>query len=153
MSGKGGRRHRPHWMKPLLKAKVLYALRVLLSIVDDANEGNLTKEETLKRIAKGVKFAGDLVTNHLLAVAILSGLLLPRDYLTHPTIAETLTNKVKATLFNDDDKMTKARIIKGVQYASESLGISMLVGEHGLCEFVRGKKEGNNKNEGNDAFH
>jgi hypothetical protein len=88
-----------------------------------------------------------------LAVAVLSGLLLPRDYLTHPTIAETLTNKVKETLFNDDDKMTKARIIKGVQYASESLGISMLVGEHGLCEFVRGKKEGNNKNEGNDAFH
>jgi hypothetical protein len=46
--------------------------------------------------------------------------------------------------------MTNARISKGVELASESLGIPVLVGEHGLCETVRETK-GNKA--GHDAFH
>ena len=158
MSRKEARRHRPHWMKPILKAELLYGLRVLLSIVEDVNNGVLTMQETVKRIHREVIYAGDLVTNHLLAVAVLSGLILPRNYLNYPRIAETLTNKVKSTIFNDDKEMTKARIIKGVELASESLGLTMLVGEHGLCEFVREtsekKKKNNTKSKGGlDAFH
>ena len=65
-------------MKPILKADLLYGLRVLLSIVEDINNGVLTMQETVKRIHREVIYAGDLVTNHLLAVAVLSGLILPR---------------------------------------------------------------------------
>jgi hypothetical protein len=64
-------------MKPFLKAEMMYGLRVLLSTIEDANSGHLTREEAFKRIGSEVKYAGDLVTNHLLAVAVLSGLLLP----------------------------------------------------------------------------
>ena len=77
MSQKEARRHRPHWMKPILKAELLYGLRVLLSIVEDVNNGVLTMQETVKRIHREVIYAGDLVTNHLLAVTVLSGLILP----------------------------------------------------------------------------
>jgi hypothetical protein len=150
MSVGKGIRHRPHWMKPYLKAEMMYGLRVLLSIIEDANSGELTREETLKCISREVKYAGDLVANHLLGVAVLSGLLLPREYLTIPRVALTLCNKVRKTLFNDDKTMTNIRISKGVELASESLGIHMLVGEHGLCETVRETK---GSAAGHDAFH
>jgi hypothetical protein len=143
-------RHRPHWMKPLLKAEMIYGLRVLLSIIEGANSGELSKEETFKHISREVKYAGDLVANHLLAVAVLTGLLLPRNYLTEPRVAQTLGNSVRRTLFHDHKTMTHARISKGVELASESLGISVLVGEHGLCETVRERK---GKKAGHDAFH
>jgi hypothetical protein len=135
---------------------MMYGLRVLLSIVEDVNNGVLTMQETVKRIHREVIYASDLVTNQLLAVAVLSGLILPRNYLNYPTIAESLTNKIKSRIFNNDKEMTKARIIKGVELASESLGLTMLVGEHGLCEFVRetNEKKNNNKSKGGlDAFH
>ena len=98
-------------------------------------------QETGKCIHREIIYAGDLVTNQLLAVAVLSGLFLPQNYLTYPRIAETLTNKVKSTLFNDNKEMMKVRIIKGVELASDSVGLTMLVGEHGLCEFLRETKE------------
>jgi hypothetical protein len=77
MSVKNGKRHWCHWMKPFLKAKLVYGLRVLLSIVEDANKEEFTVEETVKHIGMEVKYASNLVTNHLLTVAVLSGLLRP----------------------------------------------------------------------------
>ena len=50
MSRKDATRHRPHWMKPILKVELMYGLRVLLSIVEDVNNGELTVQETVKRI-------------------------------------------------------------------------------------------------------
>ena len=78
MSTGKGLRHCPHWMKPLLlKAEMMYGLRVLLSIIEDATNGKMTREETFKRICGEVKYAGDLVLNHLMAVTVPSELLIP----------------------------------------------------------------------------
>ena len=69
MSNGKGVHHLPHWMKPYLKAEMLYGLCILLSIVEDSNSGEISKEEAIKRL-KEVKHVGDLLGNHLFAVAI-----------------------------------------------------------------------------------
>jgi hypothetical protein len=142
-------RHRPHWMKPYLKAEMMYGLRVLLSIVDDINSGYLCREMSLKRL-KEVKLAGDLTGNHLFAVGVLRGLIVPREFLTMPVISLTLCNAVGKCLFKGDKSMTKERIRKAVTMSSEKLGIHELGGEHALCEAVRAAK-GNPP--GRDAYH
>jgi hypothetical protein len=60
-----GRRHRPHWIKPYLKAEMIYGMRVLLHIVDLANAGILSNEMARQQL-KEVKFSGPLIGNHLL---------------------------------------------------------------------------------------
>jgi hypothetical protein len=144
-----GKRHRPHWMMPLLKAEMMYGNRVLLSIVEDVNNGELSKKELLKRFGE-VKFAGPLMSNHLLSVGVLSGLLIPRDLLASPIVADTLIKKVKSTLFHDDKTMTPTRIVTAFENTCASLQISRLVGEHALCETVRETK---GVSAGMDAFH
>ena len=109
MSKGEGVRHRAHWMKPYLKAEMLYGLRVLLSIVDEANAGVLSKDGAVKRL-KQVKLAGELTGNHLFAVAVLRGLVTPRDFLTMPVVAKTLCNAVRKTLFDENKNMTDERI-------------------------------------------
>lgn len=136
-------------MKPYLKAEMLYDLRVLLSIVDEANSGVLSKENALKKL-KEVKFVGDLTGNHLFAVGVLRGLIVHREFLISPIVATTLCNAVRKGLFHGDMGMSNNRIQKATKMASESLGLHMLCGEHALCESVRATK-GNSP--GNDAFH
>ena len=139
------KRHRPHWMRPYLKAEMLYGLRVLLSIVQDSNAGNLSKAEILKRLGE-VKFAGDLVGNHLLAVGVLLGLLVDQELLTNPVIATTLCKKVHQVLFDNNQEMSNDRIRKGTEMASKKLGLHLIAGKHALCESVRDSV-------GNDAYH
>ena len=114
MSKGDGVCHRPHWMKPYLKAEMLYGLRVLLSIVQEANAGVLSKENAVKKL-HGVKFAGDLTGNHLFSVAVLRGIIAPREFLTTPTVAKTLCNAVRKRLFNNDKDMTDERICKATE--------------------------------------
>jgi hypothetical protein len=136
-------------MKPYLKAEMMYGLRVLLSIVEDSNSGILTKENAVKRL-KEVKFLGDLTGTHLFAVAVQRGLLINRDYLTKPLVPLTLCDKVRKHLFDDDKSITKERIRKATEMASEKLGLHMIAGEHALCESIRASK---GKSPGNDAHH
>jgi hypothetical protein len=136
-------------MRPYLKAEMMYGLRVLLSIVEDINSGYLCREMSFKRL-KEVKLAGDLTGNHLFAVGVLRGLIVPREYLTMPLISLTLCNTVRKCLFSGDTTMTKERIRKAVTMSSENLGIHVLGGEHALCEAVRAAK-GNPP--GTDAYH
>jgi hypothetical protein len=136
-------------MKPYLKAEMLYGLRVLLSIVEDVNSGAVSKEDAFKRL-KDVKYVGDLTGNHLFAIAVQRGLIVPREFLTRPVAAKTLCNAVRRWLFNDDPNMTDVRIRKATEMASENLGLCMLGGEHALCESVRATK---GHAPGNDAYH
>jgi hypothetical protein len=136
-------------MKPYLKAEMLYGLRVLLSIVEEANSGILSKDNAVKKL-KEVKWAGDLTGNHLFAVAVLRGLLAPREFLTKPVVAKTLCNAVRTNIFDDDKSMTDERLRKATKMATKHLGIHMLGGEHALCESVRAGK-GNDP--GQDAYH
>jgi hypothetical protein len=124
--------HRPHWMKPYLKAEMLYGLRVLLSIFEDSNSGILTRDDAFKRM-KEVKFLGDLTGTHLFAVAVLRGLLINREYLTKPSVPLTLCNAVRKHLFEDDKSITNERIWKATEMASENLGLLMIAGDHALC--------------------
>ena len=96
-------------MKPYLKAEMLYGLRVLLSIIEDSNSGEISKQEAVKRL-KEVKHVGDLLGNHLFAVAIQRGLIVPREFLTQPVVAKTLCNAVRKRLFNGDANMKDERI-------------------------------------------
>jgi hypothetical protein len=127
-------------MKPYLKAEMLYGLRVLLSIIEDANSGVLSKINAYKKL-KGVKFAGNLTGNHLFAVAVLRGLIVPREFLSTPIVAETLCNAVRKTVFHGDKEMTNDRIRKATEMATEKIGLNMLGGEHALCESVRAEKK------------
>jgi hypothetical protein len=133
-------RHRAHWLKPYLKAEMLYGLRVLLSIIEDANSGVLSKTNAVKKL-KGVKFAGDLTINHLFAVAVQRGLIVPREFLTTPIVAETLCNAVRKKVFHGDKEMNNDRIRKATEMATEKIGLNMLGGEHALCESVRAEKK------------
>jgi hypothetical protein len=69
-----------------------------------------------------------------LAVAVLRGLIAPRDFLTEPIVAKTLCNGIRKRLFDGSAKMTDARIRKATQMASENLSLTLLAGEHTLCE-------------------
>lgn len=69
--------HQPHWRKPYLKAKMMYGLRVILLIIEDINNGSMTRDEASKRLSKEVKCAGNLMGNHLFAVSVLRGIILP----------------------------------------------------------------------------
>ena len=109
MSNGKGVHHQPHWMKPYLKAEMLYGLRVLLSIIEDSNSGEISKQEAVRRL-KEVKHVGDLLGNHLFAVAIQRGLIVPREFLTQPVVAKTLCNAVRKRLFNGDANMKDERI-------------------------------------------
>jgi hypothetical protein len=48
MSEGPGRRHRSHWIKPYLKAEMVYGLQVLLFIVQEVNSGTMSKKEAEK---------------------------------------------------------------------------------------------------------
>jgi uncharacterized cupredoxin-like copper-binding protein len=149
MSVNCGKRHQPHWTKPYLKAELLYGLRVLLSIIEDANAGNLSKKDAFTKVLAEVKFAGGLIANHLFAVAVLRGLIIGREFLTQPVVALTLCNAVRKTLFQGGVEFTDERIRKATEKASNHLGVNRMVGEHALCEMVRGAKD---KSPGYDCF-
>ena len=104
MSKGKGVRHRPHWMKPYLKAEMVYGLCVLLSIVDEANAGVLSKDGAVKRL-KQVKLAGELTGNHLFAVAVLRGLVTPRDFL--PLEVRHIHRQLKKTVVSMEDPSMK----------------------------------------------
>jgi hypothetical protein len=133
-------------MRPYLKAEMVYGLRVLLYIVQNANSGQLSKKEAGKKLGD-VKYAGDLMGNHLFAVTVLRGLIVNRQLLKEPVVALTLCNAVRKKLFHGDKEMSNDRIRTAVGRASDNLGFSLLIGEHALCESIRGEKAGN------DAFH
>ena len=106
------------------------------------------RTDAVKKL-KQVKLAGDLTGNHLFAVAVLRGLIAPREFLTMPVVAKTLCNAVRKRLFDDDKDMTDERIRKATEMASDNLGLHMLGGEHALCESVRAAKG----QSGKDAYH
>jgi hypothetical protein len=81
-------------MRPYLKAEMLYGLRVLLSILEDANAGVLSKDNAVKKL-KGVKWVGDLMGNHIFAIAVLRGLLSPREFLTMPIVAKLYVMRLR----------------------------------------------------------
>jgi hypothetical protein len=149
MSLNYGKRHRPHFMRPYLKAEMLYGLRVLLSIIEDVNAGKLSKQEAKSKVIGEVKFAGDLIANHLFAVAVLRGLIIDREYLTKPVVAHTLCRAVRTSLFQDGDDFSDDRIRTATERASFRLGINVMAGEHALCEIVRLAKD---ESPGNDGF-
>ena len=53
MSRGDGVRHRPHWMRPYLKAEMMYGLRVLLSIVKDIKSGWLMQRDGIQTTKRG----------------------------------------------------------------------------------------------------
>jgi hypothetical protein len=128
---------------------MLYGLRVLLSVIDDVNSGQLSREDAFKRI-KEIKWVGGLMANHLFAVGVLRGLIAKHELLAFPEVASTLCSVVKKRLFENHDGMTDERIRKATARVSEKLGLNLLGGEHGLCEAMRALKE---SRPGNDGFH
>jgi hypothetical protein len=98
MSEGPGRRHRSHWIKPYLKAEMVYGLQVLLFIVQEVNSGTMSKKEAEK--IQEVKFAGDLTGNHLFAVGVLRGLIVNHQFLKEPIVALTLCNAVRKRLLS-----------------------------------------------------
>ena len=97
-----------------------------------------------------MKWAGDLIGNHLFAVGVLQGIILPQRFINNPSVATTLCNAVRKHFFDGDLNMMNKRIRKGTELASACLGLDMLAGEHALCEAVR-KSKGNDA--GKDAFY
>jgi hypothetical protein len=111
MSKGEGIRHQPLWRLPYLKAEMLYGLRVLLSVIDDVNSGQLSREDAFKRI-KEIKWVGGIMANHLFAVGVLSGLIAKHELLAFPEVASMLCSVVRKRLFENNDGMTDECIRK-----------------------------------------
>jgi hypothetical protein len=129
------KRHSPLWTKPHLKADLIYGLRILLSIIDKANTGLLSKEKSEKR-AKEIPLCHGWKMNELFAVAVLRGLIVPWEFLLNPKISGTLCQRVRKQFFDGNSEMTNSRIKKPVERVAESIGLDMLGAEHAVEDML-----------------
>jgi hypothetical protein len=111
MSKGEGIRHQPHWRLPYLKAEMLYGLCVLLSVINDVNSGQLSREDAFKRI-KEIKWVGGLMANYPFAVGVLHGLIAKHELLAFPEVTSALCSVVRKRLFENNDGMTDECIRK-----------------------------------------
>jgi len=139
-SWKDVERHGEHWKKPYLKAELVYGLRVLLSIITETNTGSLSKVDADKRARKEIRLCCGAKMNEIFAVAVLLGLIVPRDFLLLPIIPGTLCQEVRKRLFDDDSDMSNERIRKCAEKAAECMNLHLMSVEHALTDMVLGPR-------------
>jgi hypothetical protein len=106
--GKARRLH--HWLtKPYLKAELMYSLKVILSVIEEVNNGLLSKKDAKKKFGN-VKYACGTGGNYIFAVGVLHGLIVPREFLLIPVISTSLCKSVWDIIFEWNKQMTKSQI-------------------------------------------
>jgi hypothetical protein len=130
-------RYEETWTEPYPKAELAFALQVLLSIIVDVNSGRLTKTEAEKE-GRQIYLCNGRKLNELFAVAILRGLIVPREFILQPIITGTFFKAVRDTIFKGDSDMNNTRIWGALE--NPCLGYSLFNSEHVLSECIRSKQ-------------
>jgi hypothetical protein len=120
----------------------VYGLRVLLSIINEANTGSLRKVDANKWARKEIRLCRGARMNELFAVAVLQGLIVPREFLLQPIIPGSLCKLVREMLFDNNPDMSNERIKKSVERVANTSGLNMMVAEHALTEAMFGSQMG-----------
>ncbi|MCK7498890.1 MAG: hypothetical protein MZW92_56355 [Comamonadaceae bacterium] len=130
-------RYKETWTEPYPKAELAFALRVLLSIIVDANNGRLTKTEADKE-GRQIYLCDGRKLNEMFAVAVLRGLIVPREFILQPIITGTFCKAVRDTIFKGDSGMNNTRIRGALENPSSSY--SVFDREHVLTECIRSRR-------------
>jgi hypothetical protein len=124
-----------YWTKPHLKAELAYGLRILLSIIEEVNDGTLSKTGAEVK-AKEIVLCNGEKMNELFAMAVLQGLIVPRIFLLQPTITGRLCQSIRKKLFENDSDMTNTRIQSCIKQAANKSGCNLLAAEYALQGWV-----------------
>jgi hypothetical protein len=122
---------------PYPKAELAFALQVLLSIIVNVNSVHLTKREAEKE-GRQIYLCDCLKMNELFAVAVLRGLIVPREFILQPMITGAFGKAVRDTIFKGDSDMNDKRIRSTLE--NPCLGYAVFDSEHVLTECIQSER-------------
>lgn len=137
-------RHPTSMRTPMLVLSCLFGLRMMLQLVEQCNDGSLSYKQANLVIRKNVEKAGNLCSNHILSVFVLTGIIWRREFLTSCSLAPMLitnTKKRVLKLQKDTDAwrdITPLKVSTAIHTATKNFSKTMMFGDNMVCEF--GKK-------------
>jgi len=91
--------HVPTYNQPILTPEIFLSQRVLMTVIECANDENMGFKEAVSYIVTKLPRAGKLIAMHILLLLVLGGLVVDRTFLTNATLANVCTKKVSCCLF------------------------------------------------------
>ena len=131
------KRFQCHFRQSVSKLATVYGMRCLHDAIVQSNKGSIDRKALAKVCKEKVPMAGNLTTNHVLAVGVLAGWILDRKCLREANITDSLAKLVQAKMFNGDRKASISRIKKGAEMVGKALRLTGLAVEHSTCEAIR----------------